>query len=501
VKGNRVKTINHYIDGTPVETEPPAWGDVYNPARGRVSGKVAMGGADAVAAAVRAGLAAQPDWAEASLGTRQQVLLDLVRLIQENRDRLADLVTAEHGKTLADAHGEINAGLDVAKFATGIPHLLKGEFSENVSRGIDTYSIRQPLGVVAGITPFNFPVMVPMWMFPIAIACGNAFVLKPSEKDPSASNELAGLALRAGVPPGILNVVHGGVDAVNAILSHEDISAVSFVGSTPVARHIYETAAAHGKRVQALGGAKNHLVVLPDADLDAAADALISAAYGSAGERCMAISVAVAVGDVGDELRDRLVARMGKLATADGAEPGTDMGPLVTAEHLAKVRGYVQAGTDAGADLVVDGRDVAVPERSGGFFLAPTLFDHVRPEMSVYTDEIFGPVLVMLRVSTLDEAIELINNSEYGNGVSVFTRDGVAARRFQHAVHVGMIGLNVPIPVPIPYFPFGGWKRSLFGDAGQYGEDGIRFFTRRKVVTSRWAETGGGLDLRFGASA
>jgi malonate-semialdehyde dehydrogenase (acetylating) / methylmalonate-semialdehyde dehydrogenase len=386
----------------------------------------------------------------------------------------------------------------VAKFASGIPHLLKGEYSENVSRGIDTYSIRQPLGVVAGITPFNFPAMVPMWMFPIAIACGNAFVLKPSEKDPSTSNRLAELALRAGLPPGVLNVVHGGVDAVNALLAHQGIAAVSFVGSTPVARYVYETAAAHGKRVQALGGAKNHLVVLPDADLDAAADALVSAAYGSAGERCMAVSVAVAVGDVGDALRERLVERIGKLATADGRDAGTDMGPLVTAEHLDKVSGYVGAGADAGAELVVDGRGIDVPGRPGGYFIAPTLLDHVRPDMTVYTDEIFGPVLVMLRVDTLEDAIELINSGQYGNGVSLFTASGVAARRFQHAVQVGMIGLNVPIPVPIPYYPFGGWKNSLFGDSGQYGEDGVRFFTQRKVITTRWAaSSSGGVDLRF----
>lgn len=494
-----MKTINHYIGGGPVAEAPPGWADVHDPALGTVSGRVALGGGDAVARAVRVALDAQTEWGAASLGTRQQVLLDFVRLVQENRDALAAIITSEHGKTIADAHGEINAGVDVAKFASGIPHLMKGEFSENVSRGIDTYSIRQPLGVVAGITPFNFPVMVPMWMFPIAVACGNAFLLKPSEKDPSASNELAALAEQAGLPPGVLNVVHGGVDAVNSILTHPDIAAVTFVGSTPVARHVYETGAAHGKRVQALGGAKNHLVVLPDADLDAAADALVSAAYGSAGERCMAISVAVAVGDVGDALRDKLVTRIGKLSVVDGRAAGADMGPLVTAEHLEKVRGYVAAGVDAGADLVVDGRTATLP--ADGYFLAPTLFDNVDPSMSIYRDEIFGPVLVMLRVDSLDEAIGLVNANEYGNGVSVFTRDGVAARRFQHAVQVGMIGLNVPIPVPIPYFPFGGWKKSLFGDAGQYGEDGVRFFTRRKVVTSRWAETGGGLDLRFPGAA
>jgi malonate-semialdehyde dehydrogenase (acetylating) / methylmalonate-semialdehyde dehydrogenase len=501
-----VKTIQHYLRGALVEDEPEAWGDVHDPAVGTVSGRVMLGGAATVDRAVKVASDAQAAWQEESLGSRQQVILELIRLIEAHRDDLALLVTSEHGKTLADARAEVTAGLDVAKFAAGIPHLLKGDYSENVSRGIDTYSIRQPLGVVAGITPFNFPVMVPMWMIPLAIACGNAFVLKPSEKDPSASNLLAELAAKAGLPAGVLNVVHGGAPAVEALLAHPDVSAVSFVGSTPVARHVYETAARHGKRVQALGGAKNHLVVLPDADLDAAADALVSAAYGSAGERCMAISVAVAVGEVGDALRERIVARIGGLTTADGRDDGTDMGPLVTADHLRRVSGYVQAGADAGADVVVDGRDVRVPGRENGFFLAPTLLDHVHPEMSVYTDEIFGPVLVMLRVASLDEAIALINGGEYGNGVSVFTHDGGAARRFQHAVQVGMVGLNVPIPVPIPYFPFGGWKRSLFGDAGQYGEDGIRFFTRRKVVTSRWTESSGSssgsrVDLRFPASS
>jgi malonate-semialdehyde dehydrogenase (acetylating) / methylmalonate-semialdehyde dehydrogenase len=495
-----VKTIQHYLDGSLSEEEPEAWADVHDPALGTVSGRVALGGADVVDRAVKVALDAQARWQEESLGRRQQVILELIRLIEQSRDELAQLITSEHGKTLADALGEINAGLDVAKFAAGIPHLLKGEFSENVSRGIDTYSIRQPLGVVAGITPFNFPVMVPMWMFPLAIACGNAFVLKPSEKDPSAANLLAELAIKAGLPAGVLNVVHGGVPAVEALLAHPDVSAVSFVGSTPVARHVYETAAKHGKRVQALGGAKNHLVVLPDADLDTAADALVSAAYGSAGERCMAISVGVAVGEVGDALRDRIVERIGRLTTADGREHGADMGPLVTSDHLQRVSGYVQAGADAGADLVVDGRNVRVPGRENGFFLAPTLLDHVRSDMSVYTDEIFGPVLVLVRVASLEEAIALINGGEYGNGVSLFTRDGVAARRFQHAIQVGMIGLNVPIPVPIPYFPFGGWKRSLFGDSGQYGEDGIKFFTRRKVVTTRWVETVSQLDMRFPAS-
>jgi malonate-semialdehyde dehydrogenase (acetylating)/methylmalonate-semialdehyde dehydrogenase len=497
---DRFRTISHVIGGAIVDDEPPAWGDVFDPARGTVTGRVALGGADAVDRAVAAALDAQPAWRDTPLGARQQVLLQLVRLVEEHRDELADLVTGEHGKTLADAHGEIDAGLDVARFACGIPHLLKGEFSENVSRGLDTYSIRQPLGVVAGITPFNFPVMVPMWMFPIAVACGNAFVLKPSEKDPSAGNLLAELAVRAGLPPGVLNVVHGGAPAVEALLAHPHVAAISFVGSTPVARHVYAAAAARGKRVQALGGAKNHLVVLPDADLDAAADALVSAAYGSAGERCMAISVAVAVGDVGDALRERLVQRIEKLRTADGREGATDMGPLVTPQHLARVSGYVQAGVEAGADLVVDGRDVRVPGREAGFFLAPTLFDHVRPDMSVYTDEIFGPVLVMVRVGSLEEAVALINSGDHGNGTSVFTRSGPAARAFQNGIEVGMVGINVPIPVPVPYYSFGGWKQSLFGDSGQYGEDGVRFFTRRKVVTTRWGDPASGVDMRFPAA-
>ncbi|OLT00120.1 methylmalonate-semialdehyde dehydrogenase (acylating) [Pseudonocardia sp. CNS-004] len=497
---DQLSTVNHFIGGSVVDDEPPSWGHVFDPARGAVAARVAMGGAAAVDRAVKVALDAQAGWRDTPLGARQQVMLQLVRLVEEHRDELAELITGEHGKTLADAQGEIGAGLDVAKFATGIPHLMKGEFSENVSRGFDTYSIRQPLGVVAGITPFNFPVMVPMWMFPIAVACGNAFVLKPSEKDPSAGNLLADLAVRAGLPPGVLNVVHGGAPAVEALLAHPDVAAISFVGSTPIARHVYATAAQHGKRVQALGGAKNHLVVLPDADLDAAADALVSAAYGSAGERCMAISVAVAVGDVGEALRERLVQRIGKLRTADGREQSTDMGPLVTPEHLARVSGYVQAGVDAGADLVVDGRDPHVDGREDGFFLAPTLFDHVRPDMTIYTDEIFGPVLVMLRVDTLDEAIDMINSGDHGNGTSVFTRSGAAARTFQNRIEVGMVGVNVPIPVPVPYYPFGGWKQSLFGESGQYGEDGVRFFTRRKVVTTRWAESTGGVDLRFPAA-
>jgi malonate-semialdehyde dehydrogenase (acetylating) / methylmalonate-semialdehyde dehydrogenase len=496
----QLETINHVIGGAPVDDEPPEWGAVYDPARGIVSGRVAMGGADSVDRAVKVALDAQPAWRETPAGARQQVLLQLVRLIEEHRGELAELVTGEHGKTLADAHAEIDAGLDVARFASGIPHLLKGEFSENVSRGLDTYSIHQPLGVVAGITPFNFPVMVPMWMFPIAVACGNAFVLKPSEKDPSAGNLLADLAVRAGLPPGVLNVVHGGAPAVDALLAHPDVSAISFVGSTPIARYVYATGAAHGKRVQALGGAKNHLVVLPDADLDAAADALVSAAYGSAGERCMAISVAVAVGDIAEPLRDRLVERIGRLRTADGREQTADVGPLVTPAHLARVSGYVKEGVDAGADLVVDGRQVRVPGREDGFFLAPTLFDHVRPEMTIYTDEIFGPVLVMLRLGTLDEAIDLINSGDHGNGTSVFTGSGAAARAFQHGIEVGMVGINVPLPVPVPYYSFGGWKQSLFGDSGQYGEDGVRFFTRRKVVTARWGNPPSGVDMRFPAA-
>ena len=407
-------------------------------------------------------------------------------LLASNADELAKIVTAEHGKVLADAHGEIARGLENVEFACGVPQLVKGGFSEQVSTGVDVYSIRQPLGVVAGITPFNFPVMVPLWMCANAIACGNAFVLKPSEKDPSASLFIAELWKKAGLPDGVFTVVQGDKEAVDALLTHPDIAAVSFVGSTPIARYIYETGTANGKRVQALGGAKNHMLVLPDADIDLAADAAVSAAYGAAGERCMAISVAVAVGGIGDRLVDAIAARLPKLRIGDGTDPDNDMGPLITAEHRDKVAGYIAAGAESGAAVVVDGRETDVP--ADGFFLGTTLLDHVTPQMSVYTDEIFGPVLVVVREQTYDEALALINSNPFANGTAIFTRDGGAARQFQFDVEVGMVGINVPIPVPVAYYSFGGWRASLFGDTHMYGPEGINFYTRGKVVTSRWPD-------------
>ena len=407
-------------------------------------------------------------------------------LLHANTDELAAIVTAEHGKVLSDAHGEIARALENVEFAAGVPQLLKGGYSEQASSGVDVYSIRQPLGVVAGITPFNFPAMVPLWMAANAIACGNAFVLKPSEKDPSAAVWLAEAWQEAGLPDGVFTVLQGDREAVDGLLTHPEVAAVSFVGSTPIAKHIYETGTAHGKRVQALGGAKNHMVVLPDADIDLAADAAVSAAYGAAGERCMSISVAVAVGDAGDRLVDAVAARLPKLRIGDGAEADTDMGPLITAEHRDRVAGYIAAGAESGAQVVVDGREADVPD--DGFFLGTTLLDHVTRDMSVYTDEIFGPVLSVVRADTYDEAVELVNAHQYGNGTAIFTRDGGAARRFQFDVEVGMVGINVPIPVPVAYYSFGGWKGSLFGDTHMYGPEGINFYTRGKVVTSRWPD-------------
>jgi len=419
-------------------------------------------------------------------------------LLERRKRELAEILTSEHGKVLPDALGEVNRGLEVVEFACGLAQLTKGEFSENVSSGVDSYSIRQPLGVVAGITPFNFPAMVPMWMYPLAIACGNAFILKPSEKDPSAALFCAELLAQAELPPGVFNVVHGDKVAVDAILAHPGIAAVSFVGSTPIARHVYETGTRSGKRVQALGGAKNHMVVLPDADLDLAADSAISAAYGSSGQRCMAVSVIVAVGGVADSLIPRLRERLTRLRVAPGRETGADMGPLVTGELRARVVSYVDRGEADGAELVLDGRGVKVPGHDGGFFLGPCLFDHVRPEMAVYTDEIFGPVLGIVRAASYEDALALVNASPYANGVAVFTNDGGAARRFQHEVQVGMVGINVPIPVPMAYYSFGGWKQSLFGDAHVHGREGVHFYTRGKVVTARWPDPSHrGVNLGF----
>ena len=488
--------IAHWIDGGPATGTSGRSSPVYNPATGRQTGEVDLAGAADVNQAVASAVAAAKEWRHASLSKRSGVLFAFRELLHARTDELAAIVTSEHGKVLADAAGEIMRGLENVEFATGVPQLLKGGYSEQAGAGVDVYSIRQPLGIVAGITPFNFPVMVPLWMCANAIACGNAFVLKPSEKDPSASLFLAQLWKEAGLPDGVFTVLQGDREAVDVLLRHPDIAAVSFVGSTPVARYIYETGTSHGKRVQALGGAKNHALVLPDADVDLAADAMVSAAYGAAGERCMALSVAVAVGDVGDRLVDAVAARMPKLRIGDGTSPDTDMGPLITAEHRDRVAGYVDAGAAAGAEVVVDGRKADVPQQ--GFFLGTTLLDRVKPDMTVYTDEIFGPVLSVVRVDTYEEGLELINSNPFANGTAIFTRDGGAARQFQFDVEVGMVGINVPIPVPVAYYSFGGWKDSLFGDTHMYGPEGINFYTRGKVVTSRWPDPAtSSVDLGF----
>ena len=483
-----LSTITHWIAGKPWDGAIERWGDVYNPARGEPSARVAFAEAATVDAAVAAAADAARSWGRTSLAARARILFAFRELLERRKRDLAEILTREHGKVLSDAMGEVNRGLEVVEFACGLPHLLKGEFSEIVSTDVDSYSIRQPLGVVAGITPFNFPAMVPMWMYPLAIACGNAFILKPSEKDPSAAQFCAELLGEAGLPPGVFSVVHGDKAAVDAILAHPGIQAVSFVGSTPIARYIYETGTRHGKRVQALGGAKNHMIVLPDADLDLAADAAVNAAYGSTGQRCMAISVLVAVGDVADRLLPRVRERVRTLKVAEGLEPGADMGPLVTREHFARVISYVEQGQAAGAELLEDGRQLRVPGHERGFFLGPCLFDRVTPDMTIYTDEIFGPVLSVVRAESYTEALRLVNESAFANGVAIFTNDGGAARRFQMEVQAGMVGINVPIPVPMAYYSFGGWKSSLFGDAHVYGRDGIHFYTRGKVITSRWPD-------------
>ncbi len=481
-------TVNHWIDGRAWDGPVERWGDVTNPATGERSARVAFGGADVVDAAVAAATRAAADWRQASLAVRARVMFAFRELLERHKLELAAILTREHGKVAADALGEVNRGLEVVEFACGLPQLLKGEFSEGVSSSVDSYSIRQPLGVVAGITPFNFPAMVPMWMYPLAIACGNAFVLKPSEKDPSAANFSAELLAKAGLPAGVFNVVHGDKAAVDAILAHPGIQAVSFVGSTPIARYIYENATRAGKRVQALGGAKNHMVVLPDADLDLATDSAVSAGYGSAGERCMAVSVLVAVGDVADRLLPRIRERIARLKVGPGDQPGMEMGPLVTREHHARVAGYVDQGVAEGARLLEDGRRLKVPGHEGGFFLGPCLFDGVTPDMTIYKDEIFGPVLSVVRCAGYEQALALVNSNPWANGVAIFTNDGGAARRFQNEVQVGMVGINVPIPVPMAYYSFGGWKASLFGDAHVHGREGVHFYTRGKVVTARWPE-------------
>ncbi|MGZ8764414.1 MAG: CoA-acylating methylmalonate-semialdehyde dehydrogenase [Acidimicrobiia bacterium] len=489
--------ITHRIDGKEF-TAPTRTGPVYDPSTGVVRDEVALADAAVVDAAVEAAQRAFEEWREVPLARRVRILFAFRELLEQRKEDLARVISAEHGKVVSDAFGEVARGQEVVEFACGIPHLLKGAFSESVSTGTDVTSIRQPLGVVAGITPFNFPVMVPMWMYPVAIACGNAFVLKPSERDPSASLVIADLWAEAGLPPGVFNVVHGDAEAVNAILTHPGIRAVSFVGSTPIARHVYETAAVHGKRVQALGGAKNHMVVLPDADLEQAADAAVSAGFGSAGERCMAISVVVAVGSLADDLVDAIAVRTRDIRVGPSLDERSEMGPLVTGPHRDRVRAAVDGGVAAGAKLVVDGRNLQVSDHEEGFFLGPCLFDAVTPEMAVYRDEIFGPVLAVVRVDAYADAVRLLSENPYANGAAVFTRDGGAARRFAHEVDAGMIGVNVPIPVPMAYYSFGGWKQSLFGDTHVHGTEGVHFYTRGKVVTTRWTDPATGRpDLGF----
>jgi malonate-semialdehyde dehydrogenase (acetylating)/methylmalonate-semialdehyde dehydrogenase len=477
--------ITHWIGGKPWDGSADRTGNVYDPATGATTGLLDYATDAVVDQAVAAAESAWQSWRNASLAKRSTVLFAFRELLNQRKDELAAIITAEHGKVLADAAGEVARGLEAVEFACGIPHLLKGGFSENASTSVDVYSIRQPLGVVGIVSPFNFPAMVPLWFAPNAIACGNAVILKPSEKDPSAANFLAELWAEAGLPDGVFTVVHGDKVAVDRILAHPRIKAVSFVGSTPIARYVYSTGTANGKRVQALGGAKNHMVVLPDADLDVTADAAVSAGFGSAGERCMAISVVVAVDPVADELIERIKTRMANLHIGDGRR-GCDMGPLVTAAHRDRVVSYLDAGVTEGAALAVDGRDHEIDGEPGGFWLGPTLFDNVTPEMSVYKDEIFGPVLCVVRVPSYADAVDLINANPYGNGTAIFTGDGLAARTFSNEIEVGMVGVNVPIPVPVSYYSFGGWKDSLFGDSHAYGPDGIHFFTRNKVVTSRW---------------
>ena len=493
-----MKTITHWINGKSWEGEPERTGRVFNPATGRQTAEVAFATADEVGEAVGQARKAFEDWRSVPLTRRQNIMFAYRELITRHRMDLARALTAEHGKTLDDALGEVQRGLEIVEFACNIAHLLKGEFSEQVSTSVDTYTVRQPLGVAAGITPFNFPAMVPMWMFPIAISCGNTFVLKPSEKDPSPSLLNAELLAEAGLPDGVFNVVHGDKEAVDAILAHPDVAAVSFVGSTPIARYIYEQGTRNGKRVQALGGAKNHMIVLPDADMDLAADAAVSAGYGSAGERCMAISVVVTVGDAADRLLPKVRKRIADLVVGPGDSEGAQMGPLVTAQHRDRVAGYVDAGAAEGAHLLEDGRGFAIEGNEDGFFFGPTLFDGVTPEMSIYRDEIFGPVLSVVRTDSYQEAIDLININPYGNGTAVFTNDGGAARKFQAEIEVGMVGINVPIPVPLSFYSFGGWKDSIFGDHSIYGADGVHFYTRPKVVITRWPDPiHRGVDLGF----
>jgi malonate-semialdehyde dehydrogenase (acetylating) / methylmalonate-semialdehyde dehydrogenase len=481
-----MREIGHFIAGKPVAGSSGRFGDVFNPASGELSGRVALADASEIDKAVKAAAAAWPAWAATPPLRRARVMFKLKELLERDREEISAIITAEHGKVLSDADGEVQRGLEVVEFACGIPHLLKGEFTEAVGTGIDAWSIRQPLGVVAGITPFNFPLMVPLWMIPVALACGNCFILKPSEKDPSASLKLAELLKEAGVPDGVFSVVQGAREAVEAILAHPDIAAISFVGSTAIAETIYRGGTSHGKRVQALGGAKNHLVVMPDADLDDAVNALMGSAYGAAGERCMAVSVAVAVGSAGDRLVEKLEPRVRALKIGPGTDAEAEMGPLVTREHREKVKGYIDLGIKEGAKLVVDGRGLSLQGYESGFFLGGSLFDHVGTDMRIYKEEIFGPVLGVVRTPDLAGAVRMVNAHEYGNGVAIFTSDGGAARDFAAGIDIGMVGVNVPIPVPMAFHSFGGWKHSLFGDHHIYGPEGVRFYTRYKAITQRW---------------
>ncbi len=478
--------IPHWIDGKPYTGQGPLVSEVYNPALGEVTRSVLLANHNDVDAAVSSALKAQAHWGTLTPQKRSQIMFRMKALVEEHAEAIARLITIEHGKTLPDALGEVQRGLEVIEFACGAPQLLKGEYSDSIGGGIANWSQRMPLGVTVGITPFNFPFMVPMWMAPVAIACGNSFILKPSERDPSPSLFIAELFCEAGLPDGVFNVIQGDKEAVNALIQHPDVQAVSFVGSTPIARHIYQTAAQHGKRAQALGGAKNHLVVMPDADIDQAADALIGAAYGSAGERCMAISVAVAVGDIADTLVEKLEQRANTLRINDGSIDQTDMGPLISREAKTRIEAMISEGVEAGATLRLDGRNYTVPERETGFFVGPTLFDNVTTDMRIYQEEIFGPVLCVVRVDTFAEAVTLINAHTYGNGVACYTRDGATANAFAQQIHIGMVGINVPIPVPMSWHSFGGWKQSLFGDHHAYGEEGIRFYTRYKSIMQRW---------------
>ena len=492
-----MNTIPHWINGQAQQTNSGRFGDVFDPALGRVSTQVGFADQADIDSAVAAAKAAFPAWRDLALGRRQSIIFKFRELLEAKKSELAEIITQEHGKVLSDALGEITRGQEVGDFACGLPHLLKGEFSENASTGVDVYSIKQPLGVVGIISPFNFPAMVPMWFYPVAIAAGNTVVLKPSEKDPSAAIWMAQLWKEAGLPDGVFNVLQGDKVAVDGLLTHPDVQSISFVGSTPIARYIYETAAKHGKRVQALGGAKNHMLVLPDADLDLVADSAVNAGFGSAGERCMAISVVVAVEPVADELVARISQKMPAIKVGDGRR-SCDMGPLVTKEHRAKVASYIVAAEADGASVVVDGRGVVPDGDPAGFWLGPTLIDKVPLSSKVYKEEIFGPVLSVVRVGSYQEGLDLINSGAFGNGTAIFTNDGGAARRFQNEVEVGMVGINVPIPVPVAYFSFGGWKHSLFGDSRAHGEEGFRFFTRTKVITSRWLDPShGGLNLGF----